>query len=146
MAATVARSGHRARSCRRCAGASWSALRLQARLVRADERADILRHLEEFQPLIPIERHREASETVDRDAALFAHLERHAATGGMFQLCVFGAEPFELCADILVRHATGIANCDEEGHSRTPAARRRPLRRVSTCRIFRREEISLTTA
>ena len=54
-----------------------SALGLEARVIGADEGADVVGHVEQLGPLLVVEGHREAAEAVDRHAALFADLERH---------------------------------------------------------------------
>ena len=40
--------------------------------------ADVVRHVDQLEPLLLVERHREAAEPVHREPALLAHPERHA--------------------------------------------------------------------
>jgi hypothetical protein len=47
-----------------------SLLRLQLLLIRRNEGADFIRHVEEAEPLLLVQRHREASHAVDRDGSL----------------------------------------------------------------------------
>src|SRR5262249_6990242 len=62
--------------------------------------------VEKLQPLLLVERHREAAEPVDRDAALLAHLDRHAAArGGPAQTFVLGPQAREPRGRVLVPHA-----------------------------------------
>jgi len=70
-------------------------LALQLRVVFGNERADLVGHREQFDPLLLVEGHREASEAIDRDAALLADLETRAACTA-FEALVFGLEPLEL--------------------------------------------------
>src|SRR5438270_421149 len=54
-------------------------LALQLRLVDLDEGADLVGKIQQLRPLFLVQRDRKAAEPVDRDAALFAHLERDRA-------------------------------------------------------------------
>src|SRR2546428_9310844 len=74
-----------------------SALRLQRRRVLADEGAQLVGHVEELLPLLLVEGHREAAETVDRNAALLAHLDAHAAVGRSPEAIDLGLRTLELC-------------------------------------------------
>src|SRR5438876_1135008 len=58
-------------------------LRLQLRLVGLDEGFDVLRHLEELEPLLFVERDREPAEAVERDAALVADPGWREPSGSM---------------------------------------------------------------
>lgn len=53
-------------------------LRLQLPLVRRDERADVVGHVEKPQPLLLVERHQKAARAVDRERAFLAHLQAQA--------------------------------------------------------------------
>src|SRR5262249_42854435 len=71
-------------------------LGLETRLVVPDERADVVGQVEELQPLLLVERHREAPEPVDREPSLLAHLEGHAATRAALEPLVLRAQPLDL--------------------------------------------------
>src|SRR5262245_62006588 len=53
-----------------------SILALQLRLVCSNERANIVRHVQQSQPLFLVQSHGKASHPVDRDSSLFTHLQR----------------------------------------------------------------------
>src|SRR5262249_6242528 len=80
------------------------ALRLELCLVLLDVDSVLVGHVEQLRPLLLVERHREPPETVDRDAALLGDLERAGSAGRLvaLQLLVLGAEPLELCFEIVV--------------------------------------------
>src|SRR5205814_2279610 len=106
---TFTSSSSRSRSAIRPSSA-LPTLRLQPRLVRGDERAQLVGEVEELEPLLLVERHREAPESVDGDAALLAHLDRHAAArGGPLEPLVLRAQARELRVRVLVRHRPAIA-------------------------------------
>src|SRR6185312_8384303 len=54
-----------------------------------DEAPDVVGHVEELDPLLLVERHREAAHAVDRHRALFADLERDALAGARLERLVF---------------------------------------------------------
>src|ERR1041384_2425639 len=85
-------------------GPGGSGLRLQVGVVVADERADVVGHVEQLRPLLLVEGHREASEAVDRDAALLADLQRDALRGRALQALVLRAQLLELGLDLVFRH------------------------------------------
>ena len=60
-----------------------SALRLEARVIGAEEGADVVIHVEEIRPLIPVEGHREAAEA---DTPPFS-LHSETRLGGSPVLC-----------------------------------------------------------
>src|SRR5262245_17703854 len=79
-------------------------LRLQLPLVRSDEGANIVRHIEELEPLLLVEGHRKAAHAVDRDGSLLAHLEAKAGRRALLQRGIFPAQAFELSFDLFVGH------------------------------------------
>src|SRR5215211_7496324 len=67
-----------------------SELGLQFRLVRGNEGANFVGHIEQLEPLLLVERNRKAPETVHRDATFLAHLERDAFRCALLQRFVLG--------------------------------------------------------
>src|SRR5262244_1826884 len=79
-------------------------LRLQLPLVRSDEGANIVRHIEELEPLLFVEGHRKAAHAVDRDGSLLAHLEAKAGGRALLQRGIFPAQAFQFGFDLFVGH------------------------------------------
>jgi hypothetical protein len=79
-------------------------LRFQFGFVLCYEGADLVGHAKQFDPLFFVEGDGEASEPVDRHAALFADFESGAPSALVFQLFVFGFEPFQFGFEVVVRH------------------------------------------
>ena len=50
-------------------------LRFQLRLIFLDERANLVSHVEQPNPLLLVERHREPAQTVNRNGPFFAYLQ-----------------------------------------------------------------------
>src|SRR5438876_276016 len=78
-------------------------LRLQLRLVGLDEGFDVLRHLEELEPLLFVERDREPAEAVERDAALVADPERRRPTSPTLQSLVLCPQALDLDLKVMLR-------------------------------------------
>src|SRR5207248_4325984 len=76
----------------------------QLRLVLLDERADVVRHVEELRPLLLVERHREAAEPVDRHASLLAHLHGDSPAAPRLERLVLGLQALHLCFHLLLVH------------------------------------------
>jgi hypothetical protein len=77
---------------------------LEEMIVLLDEATDLLRHAEEFFPLLPVEGDGKASQAIDGKGAFFADFERHLPAGPL-QVFNFGAKPFVFCSQIFViRH------------------------------------------
>src|SRR5215469_12687465 len=79
-----------------------SSLGLQLRVVLPDEGADVVGEIEQLGPLLLVQGHREATQAVDRDAALLAHLERDAPTAPRLQSLILGAQTLDLLLESLV--------------------------------------------
>src|SRR5215813_7479587 len=90
----------RKRACGYCA----LLLRLQFCLVLRNEGADVLRHVQELQPLFLVERHRKAPHAVDRDRPLLAYLQANTGRRAFFQRCILPAQAFQLSFHIVVGH------------------------------------------
>src|SRR5437867_1717858 len=75
-------------------------LGLQVRGVLVDEASDVVRHREQLQPLLLVERHREAAETVYGYAALLAHLQGRRGLRSAFEGFVLSLQAFELGAEL----------------------------------------------
>src|SRR4051794_5966637 len=83
---------------------SLRVLGFQRAFVLADERPDLVRHVQQLQPLLLIEGDREPAHAVDRDAALLGYLQRHAAGVLPFQPLVLRAEPLHFRLQIVITH------------------------------------------
>src|SRR5262245_22573508 len=79
-------------------------LRLQLRLVCRNECANVIRHVEQLQPLLLVERHRKASHAVDRDGALLAHLHANTGCRAFLEGGIFAAQAVQLSLHIVVGH------------------------------------------
>src|SRR5262249_42000404 len=89
---------------------SARALRLELRLVVADEGADVVGQVEQLEPLLLVERHREAPEPVDREPALLAHLEGHPATRSPLEPLVLRPQALDLRLGVVLGHRSAIAH------------------------------------
>src|SRR5205823_2034588 len=109
------------------------ALRLQLAPVLLHETLEVVASLEQADPLLAVERHRKAPETVDRDRALRAHLEADAdalaapLAAARCLLLLFVCHPIHLLpkawvAD-LIRLALAALREIEPWHPRRDAAR-----------------------
>src|SRR5438105_3650310 len=87
-------------------GRGLLAFDLQSRFVLFDELADLVGHVEQLGPLLLVERHREAAQTVYRNASLLTDLESCGAAARTFQPLVFGLQTLELGFQVLVGHVT----------------------------------------
>src|SRR5262245_7004576 len=103
-------------------GGSGSLLRLELGLVLPDEGPDLVGHVEELHPLLLVERDREATQPVDRDAALVAHPQADPLAGPGFQRLVLGPQSGQLVLVALVGHRRLLPT----GPARPPAGRRPP--------------------
>src|SRR5262249_62248836 len=79
-------------------------LGLQLGIVRLDEGADVVGHLEELGPLLLVEGDRKPAESVDGDPTLLADLQRLAARGLGLQRGVLLLTSLELCLQRVVSH------------------------------------------
>src|SRR5688572_10942924 len=79
-------------------------LRLELRVVRLEERPDLVGHVEQLDPLLLVERHGKPTKSVDGQAALLADLERHPSRDTLFQGGVLFAQSLELCFEFVVGH------------------------------------------
>src|SRR5262245_16614407 len=77
----------------------------QLAVVRRDKFADVVGFVEQPQPLLLVERHRETAHAVDRQRALFAHLHAQAGRRAFLQRLVLLAQPFQLGLHRVVGHA-----------------------------------------
>src|SRR4030095_9070491 len=68
-----------------CRGLIDSFLRFQLRFVRGNEGADLVRHVQEPQPLLLVESHGKAPHAVDGDRALFADLQADAGRSTLLE-------------------------------------------------------------
>src|SRR5688500_1549065 len=73
-------------------------------VVRFEEGADVLCNVEQARPLLLVERAGEAAEAVHRHAALFAHLQRHAARAARLEGGILRPQALELRLLILISH------------------------------------------
>src|SRR5262249_9846292 len=81
-------------------------LRLQRAVVLAHEGANVVGHVEQPNPLLLVQRHRKPAEAVHRQAALLAHLHRHASAGTLLEPLVLGSQALQLFFHVLVHHGT----------------------------------------
>src|SRR5262249_17150808 len=88
-------------SLRRC-GEECSGLLLELALVVPDERPDLIRHVEELEPLLLVEGHRKPAEPVHRKTALLADLDGDGPGSPGLEGLVFGPQPFQLRPQFLV--------------------------------------------
>src|SRR6266513_2599924 len=79
-------------------------LRLQLRLVLADERADLVRHVEQLRPLLLVERDGKPPEPVHGHPALLADLEAHPPGSARLERRILGSESLKLGLHIIVSH------------------------------------------
>src|SRR5215469_18360016 len=84
-----------------------SSLGLQLRVVLPDEGPDVFGEIKQLGPLLLVQGHREATQTVDRDAALLAHLERDAPTAARLQRLILRAQTRHLVLEPLVALLVG---------------------------------------
>src|ERR1700693_3125337 len=59
-------------------------LRFQLHFIGSDERPNLVRHIEQFQPLFFVQGYGKASHAIDRDCSLFAHLHADAGRCSLF--------------------------------------------------------------
>ncbi len=67
-------------------------LRLQLRVVGGNERADLGRHVQQFQPLFFVQRHGKAAHAIDGNGTLFTNLHGDAGGRTLFEGGVFVAQ------------------------------------------------------
>src|SRR5687767_15340150 len=84
--------------------ASALLLGFQLGVVRLEEGADVVGHVEQARPLLFVERDREAAQPVHRHAPLLAHLQRHAARGARLEGGHLRAQSLDLRLHVLVSH------------------------------------------
>src|SRR4029077_19741745 len=104
------------RSCPACRG---SILGFEFALVLADERADLVGHVEKPTPLLLVERHGKATEPVHGDPALVTDPHLTAALRSGLQGFVLGPEAGNLALEMLLAHGPST---DEARAASSPGA------------------------
>src|SRR5450432_119065 len=79
-------------------------LLLQRLIVGLDKLANLVRHTEQFFPLLAVQGNGEAAQSVHGEPALLTHFQEHRpASGGLLQCFIFSAQAFELCFHFFFR-------------------------------------------
>lgn len=81
-----------------------SVLYFQFVFVFFDEFADIIRHVENFDPLLHVQRDGKASQPIHRDSSLLAHLERQTFLSLCFESFVLRLQALQFCLHLIVAH------------------------------------------
>src|SRR5262245_18654661 len=79
--------------------------RLQLPFVRGNERTNVVRHVEQLEPLLFVQSHGKPSHPIDREGALFTHFHASSGRCSLLEGGIFFAQTLELRFQI-VRHAS----------------------------------------
>jgi len=79
-------------------------LRFQLRFVRSDERPNLIRHVQQLQPLFFVQGHGKTSHALNRDCSLFAYFHTDTGRRPLFEGRVFIAEALEFSFQVFVGH------------------------------------------
>src|SRR5215831_19743185 len=79
--------------------------RLQLPFVRGNERTNVVRHVEQLEPLLLVQSHGKPSHPIDREGALFTHFHASSGRCSLLEGGIFFAQTLELRFQI-VRHAS----------------------------------------
>src|SRR5262249_23900639 len=105
---------------------------LELGLVGGNELAKLVRHVEQLEPLLLVERDGESPQAVDGYAPLLAHLDGDAPGRALLQRLVFTPKALQLRLEILVcHHSLRVEPADEASALRPASTSRHHGRRAS---------------